>query len=57
MEPQSSYQRLLRGDSRGVQHHSAKTFPPLIQKRIELIPFMHGSDWQDLPNTELGLSD
>ena len=56
-EPKSIYQRLLRGDSTGVSHQSAKTFSPLIQKRMELIPLTRGSDWRDLPNTELELSD
>ena len=44
-EPQSVYQRLLRRGSSQVRAHSAKTFPPLTQKRIELIPRFPGSDW------------
>jgi len=37
--------------------HICKDMSPLVQARIELIPVGEGSDWRDLPNIEVKLSD
>ena len=44
-------------DSKQVQDHICKKMPPLDEKRFELIPTNGGSDWRDLPNDVLRLSD
>ncbi|XP_025419403.1 DNA (cytosine-5)-methyltransferase 1-like [Sipha flava] len=37
--------------------HICKDMSPLVQARIELIPVNLGSDWRDLPNIKVQLSD
>lgn len=37
--------------------HICKDMSPLVQARMELIPVGEGSDWRDLPNVEIKLSD
>ena len=48
---------------RGKQHqpilrdHICKEMSPLVAARMQHIPLAPGSDWRDLPNIEVRLSD
>ena len=48
---------------RGKQHqpilrdHICKDMNPLVHARMQHIPLAPGSDWRDLPNMEVRLSD
>ena len=44
-------------DSKQLRDHICKKYNPLVEKRFELIPTTSGSDWRDLPNDILRLSD
>lgn len=61
-KPITHLQKLLRyphdcySDS-VLTDHICKDMSPLVQARIELIPVGEGSDWRDLPNIEVQLSD
>merc|ERR1719192_650976 len=55
--PLTSYQRLLRKDSRELRYHYSRELSLLNQKRIQLVPTTPGSDWRCLPNTEVELED
>jgi len=55
--PQSHFQRIIRRGSTKLKDHCTKKLTPLIVKRFELIPREPGSDWRDLPNEALVLSD
>ena len=48
---------MRESESKQVQDHICKKMPPLDEKRFELIPTNGGSDWRDLPNDVLRLSD
>lgn len=37
--------------------HICKDLGPLVEARMGLIPNKSGSDWRDLPNIEVRLSD
>lgn len=54
----SHYQRLLRSfDDEILYDHVCKNMAPIILTRMENIPTSLGSDWRDLPNIEIKLSD
>lgn len=53
----TDFQRKLRGNRRVLKDHICKLMAPLVQARIELIPRANGSDWRDLPNIIVRLSD
>ncbi|XP_023572897.1 DNA (cytosine-5)-methyltransferase 1 isoform X2 [Octodon degus] len=58
-EPQSWFQRQLRGShyQPTVRDHICKDMSPLVAARMRHIPLAPGSDWRDLPNIEVQLSD
>uniref|UniRef100_A0A1X7TKI6 Cytosine-specific methyltransferase n=1 Tax=Amphimedon queenslandica TaxID=400682 RepID=A0A1X7TKI6_AMPQE len=66
-EPHCHYQRLVRGKSHrgtsGNQHqpvlygHICKEMSPLVAARMRYLPIGPGSDWRDLPNKCIRLSD
>ena len=56
-EPQSHFQRRIRNGSKKLLDHVTKKQSPLIDARMELIPKAPGSDWRDLPNIVMTLSD
>lgn len=57
--PQSYFQRLMRSkdDDVKLRDHICKNMAPLIQARISRVPTTPGSDWRDLPNISVSLSD
>lgn len=57
--PLSHFQRLVRSKDETVRlrDHICKNMAPLIQARISRIPTTPGSDWRDLPNISVTLSD
>ncbi|KAJ2949115.1 hypothetical protein O0L34_g6054 [Tuta absoluta] len=57
--PQSYFQRLVRSKDETVKlrDHICKNMAPLIQARISRVPTTPGSDWRDLPNISVTLSD
>jgi len=55
--PQSHFQRNIRKGTKDLYDHVTKKMAPLIVKRFEFIPTEPGSDWRDLPNTVVELSD
>lgn len=57
--PESHFQRAARGhdDAAKLRDHICKNMAPLIQARICRIPTTPGSDWRDLPNISVALSD
>ncbi|CAK1554784.1 unnamed protein product [Leptosia nina] len=58
LAPQSPFQRLFRsGMNDEVTNHICKRMSPLVQARISLVPLSPGSDWRDLPNKVVLLSD
>ncbi|CAK1554785.1 unnamed protein product [Leptosia nina] len=58
LAPQSPFQRLFRsGMNDEVTNHICKRMSPLVQARISLVPLSPGSDWRDLPNKVVRLSD
>lgn len=63
-KPITHFQRLMRSLSNSFSDsimvlvdHICKDMSPLVQARIELIPIYEGSDWRDLPNKKVTLSD
>ncbi|XP_063841265.1 LOW QUALITY PROTEIN: DNA (cytosine-5)-methyltransferase PliMCI-like [Scylla paramamosain] len=58
-EPVSHFQRLIRGNQYQpiLRDHICKEMAPLVAARIEHIPRVPGSDWRDLPNIVVTLSD
>ncbi|KAL1781550.1 DNA (cytosine-5)-methyltransferase 1 [Sigmodon hispidus] len=58
-EPQSWFQRQLRGSHYQpiLRDHICKDMSPLVAARMRNIPLFPGSDWRDLPNIEVPLSD
>nr|UOI87905.1 DNA cytosine-5-methyltransferase 1 [Sogatella furcifera] len=59
LEPQSHFQRLIRGDQYQpvLTDHICKEMSPLVVARMAQIPTKPGSDWRDLPNIEVKLSN
>lgn len=57
--PESHFQRLVRSNDENskLRDHICKNMAPLIQARISRIPTTPGSDWRDLPNISVTLSD
>lgn len=53
----TDFQRKLRANQTILKDHICKLMAPLVQARIELIPTESGSDWRDLPNIVVRLSD
>lgn len=58
-EPQSWFQRQLRGSQYQpiLRDHICKDMSALVAARMRHIPLAPGSDWRDLPNIEVRLSD
>ncbi|CAO2635941.1 DNA (cytosine-5)-methyltransferase 1 [Lemmus lemmus] len=58
-EPQSWFQRQLRGSHYQpiLRDHICKDMSPLVAARMRNIPLFPGSDWRDLPNIEVLLTD
>ena len=58
-EPVSAFQKLMRKNfvSKIVLDHICKEMTPLVEARITQIPLTPGSDWRDLPNKIMRLSD
>jgi len=56
-EAKSHFQRNIRNGGNVLYDHITKRMAPLIVKRFELIPTAPGSDWRDLPNEAMKLSD
>ena len=60
-EPRSHFQRRMRDpfldQSSVLYDHVCKEMGPLLAARIACIPSKPGSDWRDLPNSEVRLAD
>ncbi|KAF4533442.1 DNA (cytosine-5)-methyltransferase 1-like [Ephemera danica] len=57
-QPISTFQKLMRLDcGPELFDHICKEMNPLTKARMELIPPMPNSDWRDLPNIRMRLSD
>ena len=58
-EAQSHFQRLIRGRNQHAMlfDHICKDMSPLVEARMNYIPLNPGSDWRDLPNSVVKLSD
>ncbi|XP_047387721.1 DNA (cytosine-5)-methyltransferase 1 isoform X2 [Sciurus carolinensis] len=58
-EPQSWFQRQLRGSHYQpiLRDHICKDMSALVAARMRHIPLAPGSDWRDLPNIEVRLTD
>lgn len=57
--PESHFQRIVRckDETAKLRDHICKNMAPLIQARMSRIPTTPGSDWRDLPNISVTLSD
>ncbi|XP_063536239.1 DNA (cytosine-5)-methyltransferase 1-like [Cydia strobilella] len=57
--PVSHFQRMIRSkdENAKLRDHICKNMAPLIVARISRIPTTPGSDWRDLPNISVTLSD
>ncbi|CAN7984788.1 unnamed protein product [Ixodes hexagonus] len=53
----TSFQRTLRGGGAVLRDHICKEMAPLVEARMRHIPLTPGSDWRDLPNAVVRLSD
>ncbi|RUS91723.1 hypothetical protein EGW08_000549 [Elysia chlorotica] len=58
-DAQTHFQRLIRCEQTQslLREHICKEMNPLVAARMMHIPLVPGSDWRDLPNLELRLSD
>ncbi|CAK9821528.1 DNA (cytosine-5)-methyltransferase PliMCI [Anthophora retusa] len=58
-EPISQFQRKMRGKQYQpiLRDHICKEMAPLVEARMAHIPIATGSDWRDLPNIAIRLSD
>ncbi|XP_076375508.1 DNA methyltransferase 1a isoform X1 [Megalopta genalis] len=58
-EPISHFQRKMRAKQYQplLRDHICKEMAPLVEARIAHIPIASGSDWRDLPNIAIRLSD
>uniref|UniRef100_A0A4W3I946 DNA (cytosine-5)-methyltransferase n=1 Tax=Callorhinchus milii TaxID=7868 RepID=A0A4W3I946_CALMI len=58
-EPQSWFQRQIRGTQYQpiLRDHICKDMSALVAGRMRHVPLAPGSDWRDLPNIEVRLSD
>jgi DNA (cytosine-5)-methyltransferase 1 len=55
----SDFQRKMRGNdpNKPLVDHICKEMAPIVEARISQIPEIPGSDWRDLPNISVKLSD
>jgi DNA (cytosine-5)-methyltransferase 1 len=58
-DPISDFQRAMRrgAPDTELRDHICKQMSALVEKRMEYIPTSAGSDWRDLPNISVKLSD
>ncbi|CAN8014880.1 unnamed protein product [Ixodes persulcatus] len=56
-EALTPFQRTLRGGGAVLRDHVCKEMAPLVEARMRHIPLEPGSDWRDLPNAVVRLSD
>ncbi|KAG8239320.1 DNA (cytosine-5)-methyltransferase 1 [Ladona fulva] len=56
-EPLSHFQRQMRGNQEVLKDHICKEMAPIVEARMAHIPTASGSDWRDLPNIVVRLSD
>ncbi|XP_076648177.1 DNA methyltransferase 1a isoform X2 [Halictus rubicundus] len=58
-EPITHFQRKMRGQQYQplLRDHICKEMAPIVEARIAHIPIANGSDWRDLPNIAVRLSD
>jgi len=56
-DPRSHFQRKIRNNSQVLVDHVTKKMDALNEARCSLIPTTPGSDWRDLPNIVMTLSD
>lgn len=58
-EASSHFQKMMRGhDPTGMmKDHICKDMAPVVEARMSHIPLSAGSDWRDLPNMLVRLSD
>ncbi|GFS20276.1 DNA (cytosine-5)-methyltransferase [Elysia marginata] len=58
-DAQTHFQRMIRSQQLEpvLRDHICKEMSPLVAARMMHIPLVPGSDWRDLPNLELRLSD
>lgn len=57
VEALTPFQRSLRGGGAVLRDHVCKEMAPLVEARMRHIPLAPGSDWRDLPNMVVRLSD
>uniref|UniRef100_A0A1B6C2M8 DNA (cytosine-5)-methyltransferase n=1 Tax=Clastoptera arizonana TaxID=38151 RepID=A0A1B6C2M8_9HEMI len=57
-DPSSHFQKLMRGKEQApLRDHICKEMAPIVEARMAQIPTSSGSDWRDLPNIVVQLSD
>uniref|UniRef100_T1H9D1 DNA (cytosine-5-)-methyltransferase n=1 Tax=Rhodnius prolixus TaxID=13249 RepID=T1H9D1_RHOPR len=56
-DPVTHYQKMMRGNQKVLLDHICKEMAPIVVARIAHIPTLSGSDWRDLPNIVVRLSD
>ncbi|KAL1416043.1 hypothetical protein MTO96_028381 [Rhipicephalus appendiculatus] len=57
-EPLTHYQKMIRGSQEGIiRDHELLSLSPIMQARLDRIPFFPGANWRDLPNERVRLSD
>lgn len=58
-EERSHFQRMISAGSNQsiIRDHVCKDMSPLVEARMRYIPQVPGSDWRDLPNIQVKLSD
>lgn len=57
-KPVTHHQEMIRSSKEGpVRDFELLTLSPLMQARVDHIPFFPGANWRDLPNTRVRLSD
>jgi hypothetical protein len=55
-EGDSHFQRAMRKKSAKLRDHVCKPKNPLDTKRMELVPYTPGANWQQLPNIRVQAS-
>lgn len=56
-EPLTPFQKSLRAGGAVLRDHVCKEMAPLVEARMRHVPLAPGSDWRDLPNSIVRLSD